>query len=426
MIKSNQGCKWDDTASLRHRLHEVLEQGAVGSHVGVFVGRGLILLVVINLVTVSAESVPEVDAKYRALFLAIEMVSLFVFTLEYALRLWVAVEHEAHQHFRPGGARLRYALSAAGLIDLLSVLPFWLAFVAPSELRIVLVFRVFRFLKLTRYSPGMRSLLDVIRAERRALFGCLVIFAGATLIAAAVMHVAERGAQPDKFGTIPDAMWWAIVTLGTVGYGDVVPITPLGRIIAALTICAGFIMIALPIGIVATGFSREIHRREFVVTWSMVARVPLFADLNAGEIADIMRLLRSQTIESGGTIARRGEPAHSMYFIAAGEVEIDLPEQRLRLGAGHFFGEIAVLRRARRSANVSAIGRTNLLILDAHDFRALMARQRHLATRVRAAIRDRIGAELVTAHGDLVTEEIVDAEVEERGASVLSAGSAND
>jgi voltage-gated potassium channel len=412
MIKSNQGCKWDDTASLRHRLHEVLEQGAVGSHVGVFVGRGLILLVVINLVTVSAESVPEVGAKYRALFLAIEMVSLFVFTLEYALRLWVAVEHEPHQHFRPGGARLRYALSAAGLIDLLSVLPFWLAFVAPSELRVVLVFRVFRFLKLTRYSPGMRSLLDVIRAERRALFGCLVIFAGATLIAAAVMHVAERGAQPDKFGTIPDAMWWAIVTLGTVGYGDVVPITPLGRIIAALTICAGFIMIALPIGIVATGFSREIHRREFVVTWSMVARVPLFADLNAGEIADIMRLLRSQTIESGGIIARRGEPAHSMYFIAAGEVEIDLPEQRLRLGAGHFFGEIAVLRRARRSANVSAIGRTNLLILDAHDFRALMARQRHLATRVRAAIRDRIGAELVTAHGDLVTEEIADAEVE--------------
>jgi voltage-gated potassium channel len=143
-------------------------------------------------------------------------------------------------------------------------------------------------------------------------------------------------------------------------------------------------MIALPIGIVANGFSREIHRREFVVTWSMVARVPLFEDLNAGEIADIMRLLRSQTIESGGIIARRGEPAHSMYFIAAGEVEIDLPKQGLRLGAGHFFGEIAVLRRARRSANVSAIGRTNLLVLDAHDFRALMDRQPRLANRVRA------------------------------------------
>jgi hypothetical protein len=112
------------------------------------------------------------------------------------------------------------------------------------------------------------------------------------------------------------AMWWAIVTLGPVGYGDVVPIMPVGRMIAAVTICAGFIMIAMSIGIVATGFSREIHRRDFVVTWNMVARVPLFADLYAGEIADIMERLRSQTIESGATIGGRGEPAHSMYFIA--------------------------------------------------------------------------------------------------------------
>ena len=426
MIQRKPGHKSEEMPSLRSQLYEILEQGAVGSRVGVIVGRALILLIIINLAAVTAESVPAVGAKYRVLFLAIETVSLVVFTLEYALRLWVAVEHKPHRHFRPRRARLRYALSPTGLIDLLSVLPFWLAFVAPNELRIVLVFRVFRFLKLARYSPGMRSLLDVIFAERRALFGCLVIFAGATLIAAAVMHVAERGAQPDKFGTIPDAMWWAIVTLGTVGYGDVVPITPVGRMIAAVTICAGFIMIALPIGIVATGFSREIHRRDFVVTWGMVARVPLFADLNAGEIADIMGLLRSQTIESGATIARRGEPAHSMYFIAAGEVEIDLPQQRLRLGVGHFFGEIAVLRRARRSANVSAIGRTNLLVLDAHDFRALMARQPHLASRVRAAVRDRIGIELVTSHGDLVTEEIADAEVEERSVSVPSAETASD
>ena len=427
MIQRKPGHKSEKMPSLRSQLYEILEQGAVGSRVGVIVGRALILLIIIiNLAAVTAESVPAVGAKYRVLFLVIETVSLVVFTLEYALRLWVAVEHKPHRHFRPRRARLRYALSPTGLIDLLSVLPFWLAFVAPNELRIVLVFRVFRFLKLARYSPGMRSLLDVIFAERRALFGCLVIFAGATLIAAAVMHVAERGAQPDKFGTIPDAMWWAIVTLGTVGYGDVVPITPVGRMIAAVTICAGFIMIALPIGIVATGFSREIHRRDFVVTWGMVARVPLFADLNAGEIADIMGLLRSQTIESGATIARRGEPAHSMYFIAAGEVEIDLPQQRLRLGVGHFFGEIAVLRRARRSANVSAIGRTNLLVLDAHDFRALMARQPHLASRVRAAVRDRIGIELVTSHGDLVTEEIADAEVEERSVSVPSAETASD
>jgi voltage-gated potassium channel len=98
------------------------------------------------------------------------------------------------------------------------------------------------------------------------------------------MHVAERGAQPDKFGTIPDAMWWAIVTLGTIGYDDVVPITPLGRMIAAVTIFASFIMIALAVGIIASAFADEIHRRDFVVTWAMVARVPLFAGLTASEL----------------------------------------------------------------------------------------------------------------------------------------------
>jgi hypothetical protein len=203
-------------------------------------------------------------------------------------------------------ARLRYATSPLGLIDLFAVLPFWLAFALPAELKILLVFRIIRFLKLARYSPGMRSLLDVLYAERRALFGCLVILIGATLLAATAMHVVERHVQPEKFGTIRDAMWWAIVTLGTIGYGDVVPVTPLGRVIAAATIFAGLIMVALPVGIVATAFANEIHRRDFVVTWGMVARVPLFSELNAAEIADIMRLLRAQQVEAGEVPARRG------------------------------------------------------------------------------------------------------------------------
>jgi voltage-gated potassium channel len=292
------------------------------------------------------------------------------------------------------------------VIDLLAVLPFWFAFALPSELKILLVFRIVRFLKLARYSPGMRSLLDVLYAERRALFGCLVILIGATLLAATVMHIVERHVQPDKFGTIPEAMWWAIVTLGTIGYGDVVPVTALGRIIAAATIFTGLIMVALPVGIVATAFANEIHRRDFVVTWGMVARVPLFSELNAAEIADIMRLLRAQQIEAGEVLARRGEPAHSMYFVAAGEVEIELKDQRLRLGTGHFFGEIAALRRARRSATITAITRTSLLVLDAHDLHALMDREARIAERIREVARTRLGREVLTAKGDLITEEL--------------------
>ena len=254
----------------------------------------------------------------------------------------------------------------------------------------------------------MRSLLDVLYAERRALFGCLVILIGSTLVAATAMHVVERHVQPEKFGTIPDAMWWAIVTLGTIGYGDVVPVTPLGRVIAATTIFAGLIMVALPVGIVATAFANEIHRRDFVVTWGMVARVPLFSGLNAAEIADIMRLMRAQQVEAGEVLARRGEPAHSMYFVAAGEVEIELTHRQVRLGAGHFFGEIAALRRTRRSATITAVTRASLLVLDARDLHALMDREKRIAERIREVARSRLDGEVLTSKGDLIIEELED------------------
>jgi voltage-gated potassium channel len=189
--------------------------------------------------------------------------------------------------------RLAYVLGAAALVDLLAVLPFWISLFLSTDLRAILVFRVVRFLKLIRYSAAMRSLLDTLYAERRALFGCLVILIGTALIAASAMHLVEGPVQPAKFGTIAESMWWAIVTLGTIGYGDVVPVTSLGRVIATLTIFAGLIMIALPVGVVATAFADQIHRRDFVVTWGMVARVLLFAGLSATEIADVMRLLGS-------------------------------------------------------------------------------------------------------------------------------------
>lgn len=123
-----------------------------------------------------------------------------------------------------------------------------------------------------------------------------------------------------------------------------------------------------------------------------------------------MRLLRAQQVEPGAVIARRGDPAHSMYFIAAGEVDIELPHDRVRLGVGHFFGEIAVLRRARRSANVTAVSRTSLLVLDARDLHALMERDSRVASHIHEVVRGRLGRELVTRSGDIVTEEIEDAD----------------
>ena len=390
----------------RRRIYEVLEGGPAGDRASWWVDRCLVALIVVNVTAVVLESMPQLAARYGLWFDLIEYGSLVVFTAEYALRVWVAAEHAPHRHLPSRAARFRYMLSGPGIIDLIAVLPFWLAFLLPAELKVVLVLRIIRFLKITRYSPAMRSLLEVIYSERRALFGCIVILMGATLMAAAVMHLVEGRVQPDKLGTIPDAMWWAIVTLGTIGYGDVVPVTALGKLIAAATIFLGLVMIALPVGIIANGFADEIHRRDFVVTWGMLARVPLFSELNANEIADIMRLLRAQQVEAGITFVRRGEPAHSMYFIAAGEVEIELPHERVRLGAGHFFGEVAVLRRARRSANVTALIRTSLLVLDAQDLHALMERDHRIAEGIREVARSRIKHEIVTPRGDIVTEEI--------------------
>ena len=384
----------------------VLEQGPVGDRLGIVIDRLLVALILINLIAVALESVTEYRARYALAFNLIEIFSLIVFTVEYGLRLWVAIEHGPHRHLAAVRARLKYALSPAGLVDLVAVLPFWFAFVLPDDLRLLLVFRIVRFFKIARYSPAMRSLLDVLSRERRALFGCLVITLGSALVAAALMHLAEGRVQPDKLGSIPEALWWAIVTIGTIGYGDVVPITALGKLIATGTIFAGLIIMALPIGIIATAFAEQIHRRDFIVTWGMIARVPLFAELDAAAISDIIELLRAQVAEAGETIVRAGDTAHSMYFIAAGEVEVALKKESLRLGVGQFFGEVAVLRRARRSATATALTRTNLLVLSAQDLHALMQRDPRIAARIKDVVEKRIGREVVSPKGDIVTEEM--------------------
>jgi len=392
----------------RQSAYELFEGGASGGRAGLFVQAGIVATVVASVLGVTLSSVASLADRYGAVFDAIEMIALVVFTVELAFRLWVAAEHPLHRHMSPARARLKFLLSPAGLIDLAAVLPFWLAFVFPSELQVLVILRVLRLLKLGRYSPAMRALLDAIYQERLALVGCFALLIGVALIAGTAMYLIEHDAQPDKLASIPDGMWWAIVTLGTIGYGDVVPVTTGGRITASLTIFMGLIILALPIGIISSAFANDIHRRNFVVTWAMVARVPLFAGLDAAQISHVMRLLRAQRFEAGAIIARRGEPAHSMYFISAGEVEIHTRDRTVRLAGGHFFGEVAVLRKARRSATVTAVTTTSLLVLDAYDVQVLMEREPLIAERIRHTARERVGEDVLEPKGDIVTTEIED------------------
>jgi voltage-gated potassium channel len=393
-------------ARLRRRLYGILDEGSGVDRASVVVNSTLIGLIIATLAATILESVPNLAALHGRAFEAIEYIALITFSIEYAARLWTAIEHPPWRRSGAIRSRLRFAVSPAGLTDLVAVLPFWLALFVAADFKALLVLRLLRFFKLTRYSPAMRSLLEALYIERRALIGCFVILCGATLIAAALMHVAEGAAQPDKFGTIPDAMWWAIVTLGTVGYGDAVPITVAGRLIAGLTIFVGLLMVALPVGIVATAFANEVHRRDFVVTWGLVAKIPLFSELTAAQIGDVMKILRAQKADKGTIIARRGEPAHSMYLIVDGEVEIKLRHKHVHLGAGDFFGEIAALRQSRRSATVVALRPTRLLALDASDLHGLMDREPQIAARIWDAARTRLGGELNIADGDLVAAEL--------------------
>jgi voltage-gated potassium channel len=389
----------------RRRLYLIMDQSAEVGWLSASADWLLIAVIVVTLAATVMQSVPAVAARHGSLLDMIEYVALTVFSLEYALRLWIAVEHPPWRRLGAFRAALRWAISPAGLLDFAAILPFWLSFLS-TDLRIVLVLRLIRFFKLGRYSPAMRSLLEALYSERRALFGCFVILCGATLMAAALMHLAEGAVQPEKFGTIPDAMWWAIVTLGTVGYGDAVPMTAVGRLIGGVTIFAGLLMVALPVGIVATAFASEVHRRDFVVTWGLVARVPLFNQLSATQIADVMKILRAQKVEKGAVIVRRGEPAHSMYLIVDGEVEIRLRHRHVRLSAGDFFGEIAALRQSRRSATVQALTPTRLLALDASDLHGLMDREPQIASRIWEAAQARLGSEMDKTSSDLIDLEL--------------------
>lgn len=389
----------------RHRISELLEHDNLPHSVGARLATAIIAVVVIDVAAMVAASVPSIVVEYGGLLRAIEIAALLVFTLEYAARLWSAGSHAERREVTIGKARRDYVTSSLGVIDLAAVLPVWLA-VATGDPTLAIISGCLPLLKLVRYSNAMRSLLAAIYAERRTLIGCLGILLGAVLIFATLLYAIERDVQPEKFGTIPLAMWWAIVTLGTVGYGDVIPVTALGKAVATFTIIGGLMMIALPVAIVSSAFANEVRRHDFIVTWRMLARVPLFAHLNAAEIADIMRLLRAQTIDAGEILVRRGEPAGSMYFIAAGEVEIALPNRLVRLADGDFFGEVALLQRTRRSGTVTAIRQSNLLALDAQDFRSLIARAPKLAQHLQNVARARQADSDATTTGDIADDEI--------------------
>jgi voltage-gated potassium channel len=282
-----------------------------------------------------------------------------------------------------------YAVSVRGLVDAFAAAAIPLAIVLGTNPKTAWLLGVFWMFKVVAGIPGLRQLRRVLVLESGPLLSVLVIFLMVLFLASVAVYFLERDAQPIAFGSVPAALWWAVATLTTTGYGDVVPITLLGRLVAAVVMICGLGVFGLWTGILATGFAAETRRDNFLKTWESVSKVPFFAALGPAAIADVTHMLRTMDLPARTMIIRKGQIGDCMYFIAAGEVEVDLPGKKVLLDEGAFFGEMALLGNNLRSANITTTRVSKLLVLDLVDFRMLMARHPDLAETIDAEAKRR-------------------------------------
>lgn len=336
-------------------------------------------------------TLPELGPGLRAELRAVEIAVATLFAIEYFLRIWTVPERFHVGAMSDGVARRDYAFSWHGIVDLAVPAAFWIGDIAlgmgGGTVEFLELLAVF---KLTRYFPGLDLVLSVFRTEARPMAAALAATLTLLLLASSAMYYIERDAQPDAFASIPHAMWWGIVTIATVGYGDMAPVTPFGKIASGIVILIGIALFAVPAGILANGFAIELKKRDFLVTWRLVAKVPLFAELDASVIASIARFLQPRSMPADSVVVRKGEPGHSMFFVMAGEVEVHVPPRSIRLGAGTFFGEIALVMDVPRSATVTAARPTELLELGQNDFQRVCNEYPQLKARVEAEAATRL------------------------------------
>ena len=247
--------------NLRTKTNDILEMHE-GGRLGIVINTFLMILIVCSVFAVILESDPGIGAKYHTAFEIFEILAFSVFTIDYALRIWIAPEQSEDTSTSNLKKRLRYMITPMAIIDLLAILPFFLGFFISDDLLILRSLRLFRAFKLSRYARPMDILLSVMKYEASTFFSAFFILSITIIVAATGIHLAEGTAQPEAFGSIPKSLWWATITLTTIGYGDVVPITFGGKILGGIIAVSGITMAALPAGIMASGFTAEIERRR--------------------------------------------------------------------------------------------------------------------------------------------------------------------
>ena len=245
------------------RIFEIIEKGEAEDRASRFCDLFLFGLIVLNLVAVCLETVDMLYAQYKAVFTVIELVSVLIFSIEYGLRIWSCTAAPDGKKKGAMAKRISYIFSFTGIIDLLAILPSIIPLLLGGvDLRWLRILRLMRLLKFSHYSSALEDLSSAVRHESRSFVATLYLLLLALLISSALIYVAEQDVQPNHFGSIPQAMWWTVVTLTTVGYGDIVPLTVAGKFIATLTALMGVCVVALLTGIVATGFTNQVAMRR--------------------------------------------------------------------------------------------------------------------------------------------------------------------
>jgi len=246
----------------RNRIYQVMEVGNKEDLPSLIFDIFIIALITLNVLAVILESVASLHDQWHREFYYFELFSVAVFTVELFLRIWTTVENPDDGYDHPVWGRIKYLLTPTALVDILAILPFYLSFLIALDLRFMRVLRLLRVLKLTRYSSAISILMAVLKQEARAFGAALFILLLLMTFSASMIFLFEHEAQPEVFSNIPNAMWWAVITLTTVGFGDAYPITPMGKFFGAAISIVGIGMVALPAGILASAFSEQLHLRR--------------------------------------------------------------------------------------------------------------------------------------------------------------------
>ena len=255
-------CNKDMTVTTRRYIGSLFERSSQHKKAARRLNTFLFLLISLNLVAITLESVASIREVWSFELLIFEFISVVCFSVEYILRIWSAPDNEDLKGSTPWRKRLGYIFSFTGLIDLVAILPTLLQFIwVGADLRLLRVMRLARLLKLSHYTTALEDLVSAIHSERQAFVAALYLMVVALFLSSSLIYVAEHDAQPDAFPSIPETMWWSIVTLTTVGYGDVSPITAGGKLIGALTAIMGVCTVALLTGIVGAGFSKQMSKQ---------------------------------------------------------------------------------------------------------------------------------------------------------------------